>query len=349
MVKRLLPLVAVFAVLIPTQTKAESNGLTQITYRIGSHVTADYEGEPCTAPTIATPNPQWGGGVVGGCANDLVLVRQTGFIYIEPGIEQLFWFADDGLRVQIDGVTVLNRWFDTACSGTAFPAPSVGWHQIRIDFYEWGGGTCLGCYGWNGTGWQLLPDDLFVADSPPTTTTTEEPTTTTTTTTTTTVAPTTTEPPTTTSSTTTTSTITTTSSTTTTTTTTTIVELPPKATVPATTTTVEPTTTTTTPPPTTTQPPYAPDQIAELTATEAKELFSELDLNDLTAAETEALIEAVQNSSEETRKAFESEINIYAGKTDTYIPLGSRIPVSGRRIIIITSTLLIALPPVKRQ
>jgi len=69
----------------------------------------------------------------------------------------------------------------------------------------------------------------------------------------------------------------------------------------------------------------------------------------LTEAQADALVAAVQEAPTAVREAFEDKINVFAGATDSYIPLGSTVPVSTRRVIIITSTLLVATPITRRK
>ncbi len=169
----------------------------------------------------------------------------------------------------------------------------------------------------------------------PPTTTTEPPTTTTTVqleTTTSSVAPTvppstSTIPPTTSSSTSTTTTSST-STTSTSTTTTTVVQ---------TTTTVE-----VTPEPTPEQAAAIatnPEQVAELSSTEAEAVFAALDVDTLTQDELIELVAAVQDAPAEVREAFEQEVDIFSGATDTYVPLGSTVPVGTRRTLIVVTTI----------
>ena len=198
---------------------------------------------------------------------------------------------------------------------------------------------------------------------------------------------TTTEPPTTTSSSTTTTTeptpTTTTSTSTSTSTTTTA---PPATTttvqeIPTTTTTVLTTTTTTITPVTTTISPsttttttIAPqleelqtlvkdglndEQATELatnpavlevaTADVAQEIFAAIDEEALTPESGLAIVEAVQSASEEVREAFEQEIDIFAGNTDTYVPVGSSIPVSQRRSLIAITAVMFVAPMATRR
>ncbi len=177
-----------------------------------------------------------------------------------------------------------------------------------------------------------------------TTTSTSTTTSTTTTTTTTTIAPTTTsttsttvEPTTTTSTATTTTVVQPTTSTSTSTTTSST-----STTIPVTTTTENPTTTTTIPveiPPVISQEEAvalatSPEVLATITPEEATQVFEALNVDDLSDAQIEALVEAVQEAPQEVREAFEEEINIFGGAVDTYIPVGSTIPVSQRRALI---------------
>jgi glycyl-tRNA synthetase beta subunit len=78
---------------------------------------------------------------------------------------------------------------------------------------------------------------------------------------------------------------------------------------------------------------------------QAKEIFSTVDINAVTAEEASKLVKAVQDAPTEVRKALESEINIFQGAIDTYIPLGSNVPIGTRRAIIGASALAIFSAP----
>jgi len=92
-----------------------------------------------------------------------------------------------------------------------------------------------------------------------------------------------------------------------------------------------------------------PVAVAQLTEQEAEAVFDTINLDDLTEAQADALVAAVQAAPTTVREAFEDKINVFAGATDSYIPLGSTVPVSTRRVIIITSTLLVATPITRRK
>jgi hypothetical protein len=182
---------------------------------------------------------------------------------------------------------------------------------------------------------------------------------------------------TTTSSTTTTTEVATTTTTTTITTTTSTVPPVPETTQPPLTlpptTTVLPTTTTTTtststiPPATTTTttlpavviPPEVtaeeatelatdPEVLAEVTAEEATQIFEALVVEDLTGEELTALVAAVQDAPIAVRESFEAEVNVFGGAVDTYVPIGSTVPVSTRRTLIVI-TLITSMIPVPNR
>ena len=78
---------------------------------------------------------------------------------------------------------------------------------------------------------------------------------------------------------------------------------------------------------------------------QATEIFATVDISAVTAEEAAQLVEAVQDAPTEVRKALESEINIFQGAIDTYIPLGSNVPIGTRRAIIGASALAIFSAP----
>ena len=127
---------------------------------------------------------------------------------------------------------------------------------------------------------------------------------------------------------------------------TTALETPPiPSTIPTTTSTTS--TTTTVPAPVVASGEVLAEILAtvdDLTEDAAEELFAALDEDTLTPAEGEALAAAVQNAPVSIRALFEDQVNIFAGATDSYIPLGSTVPVGTRRVIIITTGLLVAMP-----
>ena len=142
-------------------------------------------------------------------------------------------------------------------------------------------------------------------------------------------------------------------------------------TVPATTTTVLATTTTTTtttttvPETTTTVTPVtippvvtadqaaeiatSQEALAEATEEEAVEVFAALEIEELSDTQLEQLVVAVQSAPETVRKAFEQEINIFGGQVDTYVPVGSTVPVGQRRTLIVVGVAMSLAPAAIRR
>lgn len=88
-----------------------------------------------------------------------------------------------------------------------------------------------------------------------------------------------------------------------------------------------------------------PDVLAVVTQEEAIAIFDAINLSELSEVEALALVAAVQDASAEVREAFEDEIDIFAGSSDTYVPRGSSVPISTRRVIIASAALVITGTP----
>jgi hypothetical protein len=79
---------------------------------------------------------------------------------------------------------------------------------------------------------------------------------------------------------------------------------------------------------------------------QATEIFDAVDIGAVTPEEAAQLVAAVQEAPTEVREAMESEINVFQGAIDTYVPLGSSVPIGTRRVIIGASALAIFSAPV---
>lgn len=294
------------------------------------------------------------------------VVKYEGFITAPCTCDiQFMAQADDGTKLYLDGALITNDWRDKGGGGSVSqPVPFTEGlsKEITLWFYENGGGAWVQLWWLTGGQWEIVPDTAFTTlgllptTTLPPTTTTEPPQTTTTT-----------------SSTTTTTEVPTTTTTTELTTTTT---QPPTTTVPQTqpptTTTVAPTTTTSTTSTTTTVPAtttttvpivvpdaVSPEQAAELatdpealavvTAEEATEIFAALVVDDLSEEELVALVEAVQDAPIAVRESFEAEVNVFGGGVDTYVPIGSTVPVKTRRALIAINIISTMPAVIKRK
>lgn len=87
-----------------------------------------------------------------------------------------------------------------------------------------------------------------------------------------------------------------------------------------------------------------PEVLQQVTAEQAEEIFDSLDVDELTPQQITQLIDAVQNAPQEVREAFESEVNVFDGAVDSYVPIGSTVPISTRRLVIAAGAMLSAVP-----
>ena len=78
----------------------------------------------------------------------------------------------------------------------------------------------------------------------------------------------------------------------------------------------------------------SPEVLAAVSAQEAEQIFEALDVGELTDAQTEQLIEAIESAPTEIREEFEDTIDIFGEGLDDYTPVGSTIPVGERRTLI---------------
>lgn len=90
--------------------------------------------------------------------------------------------------------------------------------------------------------------------------------------------------------------------------------------------------------------------IAVLDAEQAEELFDTIAVDDLSEEQAQQIVNAVQNAPDEVRGAFETEINVFEGSFNGYVPLGSTIDVGQRRTLIAaTTTMAVAVVPTRKR
>lgn len=80
--------------------------------------------------------------------------------------------------------------------------------------------------------------------------------------------------------------------------------------------------------------------LESIDADQATEIFGAVETEQLTESEAAAIVDAVQEAPEEVREAFEEEINVFEGAFDEYVPTGSEISVSERRVVVAASAVL---------
>ena len=89
----------------------------------------------------------------------------------------------------------------------------------------------------------------------------------------------------------------------------------------------------------------SPAVLASVTGEQATALFEEIAPTELSPAEAEAVVAAVQDAPSSVRKAFESVLNIFQGFADTYVPLNSTVPVKTRRALIALGAVFLTVAP----
>lgn len=156
---------------------AQTAGLNYQTYAAGGSMptyTQDANGTITnrtllSTGTVSTVNYQWGGGAVlnSGRAEG-VIVRFYGYINIQTaGTYQFGGNADDGIRINVNGISVVNSWIE---SGGAFRSGSVtlsaGIVPIELLYYENGGGAMVNLQWYQNNTWQVIPSTSLTTTAP---------------------------------------------------------------------------------------------------------------------------------------------------------------------------------------
>ena len=94
----------------------------------------------------------------------------------------------------------------------------------------------------------------------------------------------------------------------------------------------------------------SPTVLASVTSEQAVALFEEISPEELTSAEAEAVVEAVQEAPTSVRKAFEAVLNMFEGFADDYVMTGQQVPIKTRRALIaLTAVFLVTAPAPSRR
>jgi hypothetical protein len=86
-----------------------------------------------------------------------------------------------------------------------------------------------------------------------------------------------------------------------------------------------------------------PEILNAISTDEAKEIFQELAVEDLTAEQEAALVETLTNAPDDIKNTFENEIDIFGQGLDDYVPVGSEIDVKARRTLIAVTAAITTL------
>ena len=147
-----------------------AEGLTAQVYNVSGQNNAPSipnGASPILTTTVPNINFQWGGGsVLGGPAEDVIVVF-TGSILSDTTQDISFMAtADDGTRLYIDGVLVTSDWYDKGGGGsTSAPVSFTEGtpKTIQLMYYENGGGAAVSLY-WNKSGSMgIVPASAFTS------------------------------------------------------------------------------------------------------------------------------------------------------------------------------------------
>ena len=112
------------------------------------HFLAEYfnnitlSGTPVRTACEPSINNNWGAGGPAGLPADNFSVRWTGHFTFAAGTTTFTARADDGIRVFVDGVLIIDGWRDQpATTYTARPTLTAGEHEMRVEYYEKTGGA----------------------------------------------------------------------------------------------------------------------------------------------------------------------------------------------------------------
>jgi LysM repeat protein len=102
-----------------------------------------FSGSPKYTRYSKTVAFDWGTkGPGGGIGGQNYAVRFTRDRYFDPGLYRFYVKVDDGVRVWIDGVKIIDQWHDSAPTMyTADRQLSAGTHTMQIDYYQNTGGA----------------------------------------------------------------------------------------------------------------------------------------------------------------------------------------------------------------
>ena len=94
----------------------------------------------------------------------------------------------------------------------------------------------------------------------------------------------------------------------------------------------------------------SPTVLASVTSEQAVALFEEISPEELSPAEAEAVVAAVQDAPTSVRKAFEAVLNMFQGFADDYVMTGQQVPIKTRRALIaLTAVFLVTAPAPSRR
>ncbi len=124
---------------------------------------AGLSGTPFLVLNERTIDFNWGHGAPAtGMPSDNVSARWTRTVNLDAGLYRLYAQADDGVRVWIDEVLLMDYWLETAVQTYSVEQPlSKGNHIIRVEYFEKTGEAVIKAW------WELLPATPTPTLTPP--------------------------------------------------------------------------------------------------------------------------------------------------------------------------------------
>jgi photosystem II stability/assembly factor-like uncharacterized protein len=119
-------------------------------------------GNPVLCRNDSAVSFDWGNGSPGsGVPSDNFSARWTRTLYVDSGTYRFTVRADDGVRLWVDGVLIIDQWKDQApTTYSASRSLSAGNHTLKVEFYENAGGAVMQL------GWERTSTNVVISTNP---------------------------------------------------------------------------------------------------------------------------------------------------------------------------------------
>jgi hypothetical protein len=140
---------------VPTTTLIATGGVLAEVFNRNGYNNAPplpYQGEtPIYSTTISTIDFQWGSGQVlnSGRSEDVIVRFTANLLVPEDGYYQFYAPADDGTKLNIAGMNVIDDWYDKGGGGTISDPVYIRagiFYPFTLHYYENGGGAAVSLY-----------------------------------------------------------------------------------------------------------------------------------------------------------------------------------------------------------
>jgi hypothetical protein len=130
-----------------------------------------FDGKPALVRNDKSIDFRWGSGaVVPGLPSDGFSARWNRKVSFDPGAYRLYAWADDGIRVYVDGELVLDEWHDGSAEEVyVVDLNLAGQKTLLVEYYE-RGGEALAKFWWNRVGDWPIPTPTATPTATPTST-----------------------------------------------------------------------------------------------------------------------------------------------------------------------------------